>query len=204
MKITKIKSQKNKNRLNIYLDNKFAFGTFKEIADKYNLREGMEIDEAFIEDILKIEEQQKANNYALNLLNYRWRTEKEIRDRLIKKEYDENIIEETISYLKNYNFIDDKRFAEIYTEQKIKNKKLGNYRIKHELYNKGVSQEIIEEVLEKYNDTEYERALELGRKKIKSYKNDDIQAIYRKLGGYLQRRGYSYDCVSSVLKELLG
>lgn len=204
MKITEIKSQKNENRVNVYLNNKFAFGTFKEIAYKYNLKKGMEIDEDFIENILKAEEQKKANNYALNLLNYRWRTEKEIKDRLTKKEYDEIIIKKTISYLKDHDFIDDKRFAEIYAEQRVKNKKLGNYRIKNELFNKGVSQEIIEDILEKYNDTEYERALELGKKKIKSYKNDDKQAIYRKLGGYLQRRGYSYDCVSRVLRELLG
>lgn len=204
MKITEIKSQKNENRVNVYLNNKFAFGTFKEIAYKYNLKKGMEIDEDFIENILKAEEQKRANNYALNLLNYRWRTEKEIKDRLTKKEYDESIIKETISYLKDHDFIDDKRFAEIYAEQRVKNKKLGNYRIKNELFNKGVSQEIIEDILEKYNDTEYERALELGKKKIKSYKNDDKQAIYRKLGGYLQRRGYSYDCVSRVLRELLG
>lgn len=203
MKITKIEPQQNENRVNIYLDNKFAFGTFKEITYKYNLKEGMDIDQTFIEDILKTEEQKKANNYALNLLKYRWRTKKEIRDKLILKEYDENIVEETILYLKKYDFINDKRFAETYAREKVENKKLGNYRIKHELYNKGVSQEIIDEVLENYSYDEYERALELGKKKIKSYKNDDKQAIYRKLGGYLQRRGYSYDCVSRVLRELV-
>ncbi len=204
MKITKIEPQQNENRVNIYLNNEFAFGTFKEIAYKYHLKEGMDLDKNFIENILKTEEQQKANNYALNLLKYRWRTEKEIRDKLIKKEYDEHTVEETILYLKKYDFLNDKRFAETYTREKVENKKLGSYRIKHELYNKGVSQEIIDEVLEDYSDDEYERALELGKKKIKSYKNDDKQAIYRKLGGYLQRRGYSYDCVSRVLRELLG
>ncbi len=203
MKITKIEHQKNKNRLNIYLDNKFAFGIFEEIAYKYNLIEGMDIDENFIDNILILEEQQKANNYALNLLNHRWRTEKEIRDKLTNKNYDENIIKNTIAYLKNQNLINDKRFAETYTEEKIRLKKLGSYRIKHELYNKGISQEIIDETIEKYCHNEYERALELAKKKITSYKNDDKNAIYRKLGGYLQRRGYSYDCISSILRELL-
>lgn len=94
-------------------------------------------------------------------------------------------------------------FAETYTEEKIRLKKLGSYRIKHELYNKGISQEIIDETIEKYCHNEYERALELAKKKITSYKNDDKNAIYRKLGGYLQRRGYSYDCISSILRELL-
>ncbi|NLW21899.1 MAG: hypothetical protein GXY88_01370 [Tissierellia bacterium] len=50
---------------------------------------------------------------------------------------------------------------------------------------------------------EYERALELARKKISSYKKDNRDAIYRKLGGFLQRKGYSYDCIMKVLKEIV-
>ena len=203
MKITKIKSQNNKDRVNIYLDGEFAFGLSLEIAYKYNLKENMEIDESYIENVLKSEEQNRANDYALKFLSNRWRTEKEIVDKMIKKGFDEEVINETLAYLKKYNFIDDRRFAEIYTEEKIRLKKLGNYRIKHELQNKGVDESIASEIVEKYSDNEYERAMELATKKIKSYKNDDKNAIYRKLGGYLQRRGYSFECVSKVLRELV-
>ncbi|HHV26909.1 regulatory protein RecX [Anaerosalibacter bizertensis] len=203
MKITKIKSQNNKDRVNIYLDGEFAFGLSLEIAYKYNLKENMEIDESYIENVLKSEEQNRANDYALKFLSNRWRTEKEIVDKMIKKGFDEEVINETLAYLKKYNFIDDRRFAEIYTEEKVRLKKLGSYRIKHELQNKGVDESIASEIVEKYSDNEYERAMELATKKIKSYKNDDKNAIYRKLGGYLQRRGYSFECVSKVLRELV-
>lgn len=203
MKITKIKSQNNKDRVNIYLDGQFAFGLSLEIAYKYNLKENMEIDESYIENVLKSEEQNRANDYALKFLSNRWRTEKEIVDKMIKKGFDEEVINETLAYLKKYNFIDDRRFAEIYTEEKVRLKKLGSYRIKHELQNKGVDESIASEIVEKYSDNEYERAMELATKKIKSYKNDDKNAIYRKLGGYLQRRGYSFECVSKVLRELV-
>lgn len=203
MKITKIKPQNNKDRVNIYLDGEFAFGLDMEIAYKYNLKKDMEIDESYIENVLKSEEQNSANDYALKFLSHRSRTEKEIVDKMIKKGFDEEVINETLAYLKKYNFIDDRRFAEIYTEEKIRLKKLGSYRIKHELQNKGVDESIASEIVEKYSDNEYERAMELATKKVKSYKNDDKNAIYRKLGGYLQRRGYSFECVSKVLKELV-
>ncbi|MBW4827734.1 MAG: RecX family transcriptional regulator [Clostridiaceae bacterium] len=203
MKITKIKPQNNKDRVNIYLDGEFAFGLDLEIAYKYNLKKDMEIDESYIENVLKSEEQNSANDYALKFLSHRSRTEKEIVDKMIKKGFDEEVINETLAYLKKYNFIDDRRFAEIYTEEKIRLKKLGSYRIKHELQNKGVDESIASEIVEKYSDNEYERAMELATKKVKSYKNDDKNAIYRKLGGYLQRRGYSFECVSKVLKELV-
>lgn len=203
MKITKIKPQNNKDRVNIYLYGEFAFGLDLEIAYKYNLKKDMEIDESYIENVLKSEEQNSANDYALKFLSHRSRTEKEIVDKMIKKGFDEEVINETLAYLKKYNFIDDRRFAEIYTEEKIRLKKLGSYRIKHELQNKGVDESIASEIVEKYSDNEYERAMELATKKVKSYKNDDKNAIYRKLGGYLQRRGYSFECVSKVLKELV-
>ena len=67
MKITRIESQKNINRVNIYIDNKFAFGLTDEIRYKYDLHTNKEIDEEFIEDVLKAEEQNKVINKALNL-----------------------------------------------------------------------------------------------------------------------------------------
>ena len=122
---------------------------------------------------------------------------------MLLKGYDEEIIQETISYLKEQKLVDDRRFAEGFVKDKINFNKLGKYRLKNELYNKGISGDIIDEVLSENCDDELERAMELGRKKLPSYKNDDKNAIYRKLGGFLQRKGYSYDCISKVMKELL-
>jgi regulatory protein len=68
---------------------------------------------------------------------------------------------------------------------------------------KGISKEILEEVVNEESDEEFERALELANKKISSYKNDSKEKIYRKLGGYLQRKGYSYDCIRNVLNKIL-
>lgn len=201
MIITKIEPQKNDKRINIYIDGNFAFGLMKEIQYKYSLKEGMEIEQSFIETVLLEEEQLKANNTALDYLNYRKRTEKEIIDKLSEKGFEENIINNTLDYLKKYKFVDDLDYASSFVQDKVNLSKHGPYKIRYDLYRKGVSQEIIEEVLEE--DDEYPRALELAKKKIVSYKNDDRNKIYRKLGGYLQRRGYSYDCVSRVLKELV-
>jgi len=203
MKITKIQPQRNIDRVNIYIDEKFAFGLSIEIAYKYNLEKNMEIDEEYIDNVLKAEEQDRANNYAIKLLSYRWRSEKEIIDKMKEKGYEIDMIDSTIDYLYRQNLLNDKRFAETLARDKINLNKWGSYRIKQDLYMKGISKDIIDEVLEEYCDDEYERAMKLAKKKITSYKKDDKNAIYRKLGGFLQRKGYSYDCVSRILKELL-
>lgn len=205
MKITKIEQQKNnKERVNIYIDDKFAFGLMMEIKYKYDLQENMEIDEEYIQKVLREEELSKAKDQALKFLTYRQRSEKEIIDKLKKKGFEESIIDDTLNYLKKYKLVDDVEFAKAFMRDKINLNKFGPIRIKHELYKKGIDNNIIEKVLEENDEEdEYNRALNLAKKKLPSYKNDDKNAIYRKLGGFLQRKGYSYDCIFKVLKELV-
>lgn len=202
MKITKIEGQKNIERVNIYIDREFAFGLTKEIQLKYGLYEGMEIDKRFIEEVLLEEEKLKAKNKALKFLSYRQRSEKEVVDKLKKEGFSQEIIDKTVEFLKGYNLIDDLNFAKNFVMDKSNINKYGPERIKYELYMKGIPESIINKSLEDYDD-EYSVALELARKKINSYKNDNKSAIYRKLGGFLQRRGFSYECILKVLRELV-
>lgn len=203
MKITNIEQQKNnEGRVNIYIDGEFAFGLTMEIKYKYGLKAGMEIDEDYIKKVLREEELSKAKDQALKFLTYRQRSKSEIINNLKSKGYEEDIIENTLTYLEEYGLVDDLEFAKAFMRDKINLNNFGPERIRYELYKKGVHNNIIEEVLKEY-DGEYERALALAKKRLPSYKKDDINAIYRKLGGFLQRKGYSYDCINRVLKELV-
>lgn len=202
MIITKIEPQKRKDRVNIYIDGEFAFGIMEEIQYKYNLSEGMKIDKKYIDEVLMEEEQSKANDQALRFLSYRQRSEKEIIDKLKEKGFQEKIIENTLIYLREYKLVDDLEFAKAFMNDKIYLNKFGPERIKHELFKKGISQEIIQEVLDEDED-EYHRGLELAKKKLPSYRKDDRNGKYRKLGGFLQRKGYSYDCIYKILRELI-
>ncbi|NLY85096.1 MAG: hypothetical protein GX077_01925 [Tissierellia bacterium] len=203
MRITKIEPQRNRNRVNIYIDNRFAIGLDDEIRYKYGLEIDMEIDDDFVKEILLAEEKNKAINYALRLLSYRARSEKEIYDALKRKGFDDNIIEDTIYYCKEKEYLNDRDFAESFVRDKINFSKLGPERIRYELRLKGISEDIINRVLRVSRDEQFETALELGKKRIRLYKDDTKDAKYRKLSGFLQRKGYSYEIVSKVLKELL-
>lgn len=204
MKITKIEAQKRrKNRVNIYINDAFALGINKEVMLKYNLKVDMEVNDDFIENILMAEEENKALDYALNLLTYRQRSEKEIYDSLKRKGYIVEHIENVISSCKDKNYINDKNFAKSFINDKINLNKHGPERIKHELRLKGVSKEIINEVLDYDRNDQYRLAKEVADKKMYSYRNDDKNAVYRKMSGFLQRRGFSYDVISKVVREIL-
>lgn len=204
MKITKIQPQKyRKDRVNIYIDGEFALGLMADIQYKYGLEEGMEIEEEFLEEILLKEEIARAQNIALRFLGYRQRSKKEIVDRLAKEGFDDDIIETCLDYLKEYKLVDDLEFAQSFVEDKINFNNHGPSRIRYDLYRKGIGDEIIDQVLVEDEESQYRRALDLGKKRIRSYRNDDRNGQYRKLGGYLQRRGFSYGVVRKVLEELV-
>lgn len=203
MKITSIEPQRNENRVNIYVDDLFTIGIDIELKFKHKLEVGMEVDDDFIKEVLKSEEQNKVTNQALNLLSFRQRSEKEIYNALKRKGYEEFYIERAIDYCREQKYLDDRSFAKAFIKDKLNLNKLGEQRIKYELLRKGVSQDIIDDVLILDRDDQYEAALELARKKLPSYRRDDNKAAYRKLSGFLQRKGYNFDIVSRVVRETL-
>lgn len=204
--ITKIAVQKkNKERYSIFIDGEYSFGVYENVLIKYGLRKGMMIEDEFLEDVLKKEEQECANNYALRLLNFKMRTEKEIERKMKEKEYTDDIIEKTIKLLKDYKYLNDEDYARKFIRDSSNLKNMGQERIKRELYMKGIDPEItrreIEDIIDV--DQEYEKAMEMAiKKRNTTYKNDDKNALYRKLGGFLQRKGYSMDIVMKILKEI--
>lgn len=203
MKITDIMPQKRNGRVNIYINNSFAFGLNEELRFKYDLYVDKEITQDFINDVLKAEEQNKVLNHAFNILSYGQNSKKSLYTKLMKKDYEEEHVLRAIEYCEERDYIDDKAYAKSFIKDKVNLKKHGSNRIRYDLISKGVSKDIIDEVLDLNFDEEYERALELADKKVKSYKNDDTNAIYRKLGGFLTRRGYPYDIVTKVLRQIL-
>lgn len=206
-KITKISKQvRRKHRYSIYLDNEFAFGVDEDVLIKYDLKKGLKLENSFIEDVLKAEEQSKANNYSLNLLSYRARSEREIRDKMREKGYDPDQISNTIDFLNKYEYLNDFEFGLSLARDRQKLKKAGEQLIRQELYIKGISKENINKILEIVieRDEEYERALELAKKKADTtYRNDDSTAKYRKLSSFLMRKGYPYEIVAKIMKEVM-
>lgn len=203
MKITDIKPQKRNERLNIYIDGKFAFGLSEELKFKYDLHIDKEISQDYIDQVLKAEEQNKVLNNAFSILSYGQNSEKEIYTKLMRKGYEEEDVQKAIEFCVEKDFLNDRLYAENFIRDRVNLKKHGSKRIQYDLISKGISKDIIDEVLDLSYEEEYERALDLATKRIKTYKNDDRNAIYRKLGGFLQRRGYSYDIVSKILGQVL-
>ena len=146
---------------------------------------------------------QKAREYAFLLLKFRQRSRKEIYERLKKKKFGEEIINETISFLKLKGFIDDRLFAKAWIESRIK-KPLGLRKIRQELNLKGIDKQIIDseisEIKEKY--AEEEVVGKIINKRLGRLKGIDPNRAKIRLYSYLLRRGFSPEIVIDTITRI--
>ena len=144
-------------------------------------------------------------NYVWRLLKLRLRTEFEIRDKLKFKNFSAALIDELIAYFKEKGHINDRKFANFWIEGRL-NKPLGFKAIERELESKGLSIELVQELisLKKKEVDEVSLARELTQRQFNKLKErkEPAEKIKPKLYGYLTRRGFSAETISEIITEL--
>lgn len=199
--ITKIKAQKNKKRVNIYLDGRFAFGLDADNFLKAGLKVGQELSEKQVEDLVFKNEFQKLLNRVYRILSLRPRSEKEIKDYLLKKKATPKISQKIIEKLKKLGHIDDQAFASWWIEQRSTFRPRGKFGLAMELKQKGIDRTISKKVINGKVD-ELSLAKKAAQKKLKTYKNLPREDFYQKMSAFLARRGFSWPVIKQVVDEL--
>lgn len=208
-KITDIKPQKNKKRFNIYLDNHFGLAVSAESLVKKKLEIGQEISAEEIEKLRNEDLKGKLYERMLRFLSYRPRSEKEMRDyadgKLARRNRREvhgitEIVDEVIERLKKQGLIDDWEFAKWWQEQRLRFQPRGKMALKIELKQKGISEEIIREILEGTVD-ELKLAKKAIRKKLKKWQKLDSPTLLKKISQYLFSRGFSWEVIKKYLQK---
>ena len=146
----------------------------------------------------------KAKSDALKLLSFRPRSIEELRGRLKKKRYPTELIEETLETLKSQGFLDDEKFAKLFSQSRIDTRPTGKKVLEQELKKKGVSAQIVSDTLANLKDfDEAASALELATKRFQHTTGVSDLKKKSRIYGFLKRRGFSDDVVFQVLKKLL-
>jgi regulatory protein len=158
-----------------------------------------------------MDEFEKYRNNALRFLSFRPRSEKEVRENLVKKKAPPEVVERIILSLKEHKFINDNDFASWFIEQRLRFKPKSIRLITVELQQKGIKREIIEQAfidLQKddsrdVSSNDLDSAIQLVEKRIAKYKHLDKQDVYNKLGSYLARRGFGWDTIKKSIDDVL-
>lgn len=199
--ITAIKAQKrNRQRVSIYLDGKFAFGLSRFVAGW--LEPGRKLSQAEIETLLIKDTYEVAFQKALQFIHYRPRSVEETRRRLNEKGFSSEVIEATIQKLLEKKWLDDLDFSRQWIENRNDFRPRSERLLAYELRQKGVAEDKIKQALEKYAGDENELAYQAGIKKAIQCRDESKFDFQKKVGGFLGRRGFHYGIVKPTVERL--
>ncbi len=201
-KITALKAVKNPRvpRSGIFMDDKFAFSLDNEVILKEQLKVGQDLSSKEVDMLIQADHFQSCLNAAFHFLSFRPRSEVETRQRLRRRGYADEEIEGVISKLKQLALLDDAAFAQFWKENRSSFRPRSRRMLKVELQRKGVESEVIKEATEDIDDTE--NAYKAAIAKVRALQVADYQIFRKKLGGYLQRRGFNYGVINTTVKRV--
>ncbi len=198
-KITALTRQKrNPDRVNVYLDDEFAFGLAAIAA--VSLRVGQTLSSAEIERLKGTDLEEKAKNVAIGYIEYRPRSIAETRQHLQKKEYPDDVIERVVQRLADVELLNDVAFARYWVEQRETFKPRSKMALQMELRKKGIDRALIETAVAEVD--ELAAASQAAHAKARRWHSLPKLEFRKKLGGFLQRRGFSYDIIREVTEAL--
>ena len=200
MKITAKGGRKDK--IHIYIDGEYRLTVDEIFWFSCGYISGDEINE---EELTAFEEaagSRRAFNSALNSLDYRDHSEKEIRAKLMRK-HGAEYVDEAVEKLIELDLINDRRYAENYARELFEHKKFGKIRIKSELIAKGIASDIASETVNSlFEDEEpdnIQRIVDIIEKKYYNRMNDEVGR--KKVFSALQRMGYTFSDIREAMSE---
>lgn len=147
----------------------------------------------------------EAKRQALYYLKFRARSSAEMRDYLARKGHGAPIQEEVVTWLEDIGYINDLQFSRQWIENRCRTKPMGERRLTYELRQKGIHQVIIDAAVLEFREAidETELACQLARDQVKIYHGQEINAVRRKLAGFLHRRGFQANDIYYALEQVL-
>ncbi|MGN0411574.1 MAG: regulatory protein RecX [Lachnospiraceae bacterium] len=194
----------DKSRVKVYIDEQFAFVLYKGELRSMGLKQNSAITEHQLFQITSEILPKRAKKRAMNLLQKRQYTEKQLRDKLKQGLYQEEVIDDAVKYVKSFHYIDDLRFASDYIIYYSDYRSRG--RIENDLIKKGIDRDVI---LKAYALTEEKDNLtdeqDLIRKELekKHFHIDEADFTQKqKIIGYLYRKGFRLENIRNVIDDV--
>ncbi|MBQ8452023.1 MAG: RecX family transcriptional regulator [Clostridia bacterium] len=198
--ITKIEEQKNKKRVNIFVDGDFFCGIGKETAVSFRLKTGMEINEKILNEMVFESETKSAFEKGIDYLASRMHSKSELAQKLLKKGYTSEVIDAAIKKLESYSYVNDEIFSKWFFET---NSKYSVRVIEGKLRQKGVDNKIIEKVSKNSNpNKDYELCVKFSQKYLKT-KSVETREEIQKMYAFLARKGFDFELIKKVCRAQL-
>lgn len=202
MKITAVEPDKSHNdQLEVYVDGAYSFSLSSESYYALNLYVDMELTPKALEGIKKNASFRSAKTAAIKFLSLKLRCSREIDQKLSSLGYTGDIVESVLDELNSLGYINDSMYVQKYIFDRSKLKPKSKKMLKLELLHKGISEEIIDGIINDYVMDEEVTVENLIRKKFGKYDFED-PAVLKRIYSFLHHRGYAFELISEVLYSM--
>ncbi len=189
--------QKNKERVNIFLDEEYAFSL--ELMLAAGLRKGQQLTEAEITALQADDERKRAYAAALTFLGQRVRSQTEVAQRLEQREFTPEAIAQTLARLQQEGYLDDTTFGQQWVANRQRFRPRSERALRYELRRKGMENSLIDEVIQEAEIDEDAAAWAALQPKIARWQGLERAQFSQTAGGFLARRGFGHEVARRVI-----
>ncbi len=188
-----------------FLDTKLLLSF--DIVYRFQLRSGDILTDAVYEELLAESNKHRVYESALRFIERRMHSRFELYRKLIKKNYEKQLVNETLQKLTGESLLNDKIFAEKYSADAYYHKRFGKNKIRLMLRQRGIDSKIADAAIDLIHEDESDEEPPLliaAKKKLKQLqsRNTPEQESSKKLISYLLQRGYTFYEIKEVMKIL--
>jgi len=199
-RITAIQLNKSKKRVNVLFDDASSLTVNKSVVEEMGLRKGMDISGEQTKELMHADQFNRCLEAAVRYLAYRPRSEMELRQRLYRRGFRDNIIKPVLDKLKSQDIIDDKAFVTYWREIRQTTNPRSRRMLKYELQKKGITSDLVDKTIGDIDDVA--TAYKVGLKKARLLSSTNYTDFVKRLSNYLKWRGFDFEVIAVVSKRL--
>lgn len=190
---------KRKGLSALYIDGEFAVKIDTEtfLISKFSV--GSQIDDEQLKELIESSNTKRAKEKALWLISYRDHSKKELEEK-VRNSCDRDSAKKAVERLEELGLVDDEKFARNYAEQLLNVKHLSKKGAKYKLMEKGIDRDLADMILDEiYFDPQEHIRIIIQSK----YRNLADEKTRRRAVSALQRKGYGWSDIKSVIDEYI-
>ena len=185
----------------LFLDGEAAVKLDAQVFLQSGLKPGDQVSDQELFELIQASDARRAQEKALYLLEYRNYSKRELTEKIARTAASREAAQAAAGRMEELGLIDDRRFGEDYARELFSRKGYGARRAAQELRRKGLDQELVQELVEKYVSPEQsgENIRRVLEKKYPGWREDE--KVRRRAFAALQRLGYSYQEVREAMGQ---
>ena len=195
-----IKAQKGRgSKIHLLLDDEYRITTDVDFWAENFIKDGTDIDDEAWETLVTKLNYRKSFNKCADLLSRRDHSVKELKEKLLRT-VDEASADKAIERFLELGYLDDEKFAKALAKHLYEVKNYSDNHVRQELYKRGISREIVYDIIDNSEIDSIETIINLVIKKY--YNKLNAENGKEKVVAALMRKGFSYGDIKTALHRI--